>query len=48
MKCQSLFSRKIRKNIINLWSAELAQRVVMVRGIDRNAKMKPANKISEI
>ena len=28
MKCQILFSRKNKKNIINLSSAELAQRVV--------------------
>ena len=30
MKCQSLFSGKMRKNRINLSSAELAQRVVKV------------------
>ena len=30
MKCQSLFSGKGKKNIINLWSAEFAQRVVLV------------------
>ena len=30
MKCQSLFSGKNKKNIINLSSAELAQRVVNV------------------
>ena len=28
MKCQSLFSGKNKKNVINLSSAELAQRVV--------------------
>ena len=32
MKCQSLFSGKNKKNIINLSSAELAQSVVMVNG----------------
>ena len=31
MKCQILFSGKIRKNILNLSSAELAQRVVKVK-----------------
>ena len=30
MKCQILFSSKIKKNIIKLLSAELAQRMVMV------------------
>ena len=30
MKCQNLFSRKNKKNIINVLSAELAQRVVKV------------------
>ena len=30
MKCQILFSRKNKKNIINLLSAEFAQRVVKV------------------
>ena len=30
MKSQVLFSGKSKKNIVNLWSAELAQRVVMV------------------
>ena len=30
MKCQILFTGKNKKNIINLLSAELAQRVVMV------------------
>ena len=30
MKCQSLFSGKSKKNIINLLSAEFAQRDVMV------------------
>ena len=30
MKCQNLFSRKSKKNITNLLSAELTQRVVMV------------------
>ena len=30
MKCQSLFSEKSKKNIINLTSAEFAQRVVKV------------------
>ena len=28
MKCQRLFYGKNKKNIINLWSAELAQNVV--------------------
>ena len=32
MKCQSLFSWKIKKNIINLLSSEFAQRVVKVKG----------------
>ena len=37
MKCQGLFSwKKIRKNIINLWSAEYAQKVV---NVDKRAKM---------
>ena len=31
MKCQILFSGKSKKNIINLSSAELAQRVVLVK-----------------
>ena len=31
MKCQILFSGKNKKNITNLSSAELAQRVVMVK-----------------
>ena len=31
MKCQKLFSGKNKKNIINLSSAELAQRVVKVK-----------------
>ena len=31
MKCQILFSGKIQKNITNLLSAELAQRVVKVK-----------------
>ena len=31
MKCQSLFSGKNKKNIINLSSAEFAQRVVKVK-----------------
>ena len=30
MKCQSLFSGKNKKNIINILSAEFAQRVVIV------------------
>ena len=33
MKCQNLFSGKNKKNIINLSSAELAQRVVKVKMI---------------
>ena len=33
MKCQILFSGKTKKNIINLSSAENAQRVVKVKGI---------------
>ena len=32
MKCQILFSGKIKKNIISLLSAELAQRMVKVNG----------------
>ena len=32
MKCQILFSGKNKKNIINLLSAENAQRVVKVKG----------------
>ena len=31
LKCQSLFSGEIKKNIVNLSSAELAQRVVKVK-----------------
>ena len=31
MKCQTLFSGKNKKNIVNLSSAELAQRVVKVK-----------------
>ena len=31
MKCQNLFSGKSKKNIINLSSSELAQRVVKVK-----------------
>ena len=33
MKCQILFSGKNKKNIINLWSAENAQRAVKVKEI---------------
>ena len=33
MKCRILFSEKIRKNIINLSSAEFAQRVAMVKNV---------------
>ena len=32
MKCQSLFSGKNKKNIINLSSADLAQRAVTIKG----------------
>ena len=32
MKCQILFSGRNKKNIINLSSAELAQRVISVKG----------------
>ena len=32
MKCQNLFSGKSKKNITNLSSAELAKRVVKVKG----------------
>ena len=31
MKCQRLFSRKNKKNVINLSSAEFAKRVVKVK-----------------
>ena len=31
MKCQSLFSGKNKKNVVNLLSAELAQGVVVVK-----------------
>ena len=34
MKCQILFTGKNKKNIINLSSAENAQRVVKVKGPD--------------
>ena len=34
MQCQSLFSGKNKKNIINVSSAELAQRVVKVKARD--------------
>ena len=33
MKCQILFFVKNKKNIINLWSAENAQRVVKVEKV---------------
>ena len=33
MKCQILFSVKSSKNNINLWSAELAHKVVKINGI---------------
>ena len=33
MKCQSLFSGKSKKTIVYLLSAELAQRVVKIKGI---------------
>ena len=33
MKCQILFSRKNKKNISNLSSAELAKRVVKVKSV---------------
>ena len=36
MKCQILFSGKNKKNIINLSSAENAQRVVKVKVISRS------------
>ena len=36
MKCQSLFSEKDKKNVINLSSAESAQRVVKVKMISAN------------
>ena len=35
MKCQILFSGKNKKEIINLLSAESAQRVVMVKALSR-------------
>ena len=31
MKCQNLFSGKNKKNMINLWSAEFAQRMIKVK-----------------
>ena len=34
MECQILFSVKINRNIVNLSSAKLAQRVVKVLGIE--------------
>ena len=37
MKCQILFSWKIKKNIINLSSAENAQRVVKVKTLSQGA-----------
>ena len=36
MKFQNLFSWKSKKNVMNLSSAELAQRVVMVKAWDKN------------
>ena len=39
MKCQILFSGKNKKNIINLSSAENAQRVVKVNYIDVSGKL---------
>ena len=35
MKFQNLFSWKSKKNVMNLSSAELAQRVVMVKAWDK-------------
>ena len=39
MKCQSLFSWKNKKNIINLSSAEYAQGVVKVLGLTGLSKL---------
>ena len=39
MKCQVLFSGKNNKNITNLSSAELAKRVVKLKGYDDAIKM---------
>ena len=36
MECQSLFSGKIKKNIIDFFSAELAQTVVKVKLVTIN------------
>ena len=36
MKCQILFSGKNKKNILNLSSAELAQRVVKVKVLSKS------------
>ena len=40
MKCQILFSGKNKKNIINLLSAENAQRVVKVNSLDSISNMR--------
>ena len=41
MQCQILFSRENKKNIINVSSAELAQRVVTDRQTDRHTHTHP-------
>ena len=40
MKCQSLFSFKIKKTIVNLSSAEFAQRVVKINIVNISEKKK--------
>ena len=38
MKCQILFSRKNKKNIISLWSAEFAHSIVSVKVTSLNSQ----------
>ena len=45
MKCQILFSGKNKKNIINLPSAENAQRVVKVKAQCVPGKVIPAQRV---
>ena len=45
MKFQSLFSFKIKKTIVNLSSAEFAQRVVKINIVNISEKKTPKNLI---
>ena len=41
MKCQFLFSRKIKKNIVSLWSAEFAYSMVSIDLLGISAQVRP-------